>query len=64
MSNKPELTFIHSGSHKKIIIFVPGLWGDPKTSFANWPNLIVEDNSKMRAGPPLSTYKLKLRKVV
>jgi hypothetical protein len=56
MSNQPELTLIHQGSCKKIIIFVHGLWGDPKTSFASWPNLIAEDDEKMRAGPVLSSY--------
>ena len=56
MSNQPELKIIHQGIHKKIIIFVHGLWGDPKTSFASWPNLIAQDDEKIRAEPALSTY--------
>jgi hypothetical protein len=56
MSNQPKLDVIHKGKHKKIIIFVHGLWGDPKTSFGSWPYLIHGDEEEVRAGPALSTY--------
>src|SRR5215475_9937403 len=57
-----DFTFIHKGNSDKVIIFIHGLWGDPKTSFAadgsphSWPELIANDKRAMRAGPPLSEY--------
>jgi hypothetical protein len=56
MSNQPELKIIHPGKHKRIIIFVHGLWGDPKTSFGSWPYLIRGDDEEVRGQLALSTY--------
>lgn len=56
MSTQPELKLTHKGRHKKIIIFVHGLWGDPKTSFADWPDFIAKDEKEVRGQLALSTY--------
>ncbi|EDN69302.1 SesB [Beggiatoa sp. PS] len=58
MSNQPELKLIYEdkGKHKRIIIFVHGLKGDPETSFGDWPKLIKEDDKEERGQLALSTY--------
>lgn len=56
-----EVTWISRAQSKRVIVFVHGLWGDPKTTFladgasASWPELMAKDNTPFR-GVKLSSY--------
>ncbi|MFZ1426251.1 MAG: hypothetical protein WAS21_05735 [Geminicoccaceae bacterium] len=63
-TNAAIIKYISQGSSDRLIIFIHGIYGDPDATFRNssatksWPELMSEDNRKMRvgAGPPLSDY--------
>jgi len=55
-------TVLHKGPSDRLIVFVHGLWSDPRSAFSaspeavSWPDMMARDRRPMRAGPPLSDY--------
>jgi pimeloyl-ACP methyl ester carboxylesterase len=50
-----DIQFRSTGNNGKIILLVHGLWGDPMSSFGEWPLLIVNDRTTIN-GQSLSQY--------
>jgi len=57
---RSEFKYLHNPTSERLVVFVHGLFGDMRQTFATWPTMMASDKEARLGGRPLSDHAIAL----